>query len=271
MQPTHDSKGIIFVVVLVLAVAIISVLITDHPTIADHTTPTPVPTRYIVSRATPVVEITNPHAGRWLGKGFASESANYPPLQLFFDVTVEGSLTGVLSLYPSNPEIPRNAVDLIAKNGCNIEFDSFGESINGTFSSFTQASVEVKATTCEVKYYGEVTLIEAVHGVFTAEYSESATVQLYQPDAPLTPLEQGIGAFLNYCSACHGSYAEGAPGIPGWDTDRVHTMTDEQLLTIINNGVLNTVMPAWGHVLTDEQKQGILLIIRDLSVLRSAK
>lgn len=270
MQPSRESKGVVVVILLTLAVAIGSVLITPEPTITDDTTPTPVPTRYsnLISRATPVITVSNPHAGRWLGKGFSSESTTYPPLQLFFDVRVDGTLTGVLSLYPTNPEIPPNAVDLIAKNGCNVEFEGFGGSINGAFVSFTEAIVEVEATTCQVKFYGEVTLIEAVHGVFNAEYSESATLALSQT-SELTPLERGKGVFYNYCSACHGSYAEGAPGIPSLDTDQVRVKTDEELLTIINNGVINTVMPAWGNVLTDEEKQGILLLIRDLSVLKN--
>lgn len=270
MQPSHESNGygVLVVILLTLAVAIGSVLITPEPTITDDTTPSLIPTRYVVSRATPIPAMVRPQAGRWLGRGFTAESVNHPPLQLFFDVRVDGTLTGVLSLYPTNPEIPPNAVDLIAKNGCNIEFEGFGGSINGSFTSFTQAVVEVEAVTCQVKFYGEITLHEPVRGAFAAEYSESATLALVQ-DAVLTPLERGKGVFYNYCSACHGSYAEGAPGIPSLDTDQVRVKTDEELLTIINNGILNTVMPAWGNVLTDEDKQGLLLLIRDLSVLKN--
>ncbi len=271
MPNPSEFKGVILVILLTLAVAIGSVLITREPTIIDTTTPTAAPTRQLVTRATPVIAITNPHAGRWMGRGFTSQSPNYPPLQLFFDVTVDGTLTGVLSLYPSNPEIPRNAVDLIAKNGCNVEFDTFEGSINGYFASFMEAFVEVEATRCQVKFFGEITLLEPVRGVFVAEYSESATAQLYQPDAPLTPLERGIGAFLNYCSACHGSYAEGAPGIPSLNTPEAQAKTDEELLTIIKGGVINTVMPAWGNVLTEEERQGIMLLIRDLTALRRSK
>lgn len=270
MQPSLESKGygVMVVILLTLAVAIGSVLVTPEPTITDDTTPTPVPTRYVVARATPIPAMVRPQAGRWLGKGFTPESTNHPPLQLFFDVAVDGTFKGVLSLYPTHTEIPPNAVDLIAKNGCNIEFDGFGGPINGSFKSFTQAVVEVEAVTCEVKFYGNITLIEPVRGVFAAEYSESATLSLAQ-GAVLTPLERGKGVFYNYCSACHGSYAEGAPGIPSLDTDQVRAKTDEELLTIINNGVLNTVMPAWGNVLSDEEKQGLLLLIRDLSVLKN--
>ncbi|MCA9903820.1 MAG: c-type cytochrome, partial [Anaerolineae bacterium] len=116
------------------------------------------------------------------------------------------------------------------------------------------------------KFYGPVTLGEPLQGEFDVAYDAELTEMIRNP-AELTPIERGRRVFATYCSACHGSYAEGLPGIPSLNTDQVRSYTDEQLLTIISNGVINTAMPAWGIVLSPEDLQGAFELVRNIEIL----
>jgi cytochrome c553 len=186
------------------------------------------------------------------------------PVQLWIDVDELGNVKGVLSIYPNYPEIPQAALSLIQQNGCNVPIESLSTpSITGFFYSETQARIHVNVAECNVKFYGPVVLPNPLRGEFNVAYDAELTDLIRRP-RELTPIERGLRVFVQYCSACHGSHAEGMPGIPSLHTDQVRNYTDEQLDSIIRNGVVNTVMPAWGNVLSPEDFAGVIELIRNI-------
>lgn len=253
---------VIFLVVIAVAVVLLTPPRNKISTQMTIATDLPTPSQPIV-----------PYPGRWLGKSFTTAASSYPPIQLLFDVHEDGSVRGVLSIYPIGPDIPEGAVALINQNGCNVDFETVtapDAAIRGTFLDDTTALVRIETSACSVKFFGEITFAEPISGEFVAEYNEEATLVLQnKASTPLTPIELGRGVFLNYCSACHGVYGEGAPGIPSLNTEEVRRRSDEQLLEIINLGVINTAMPAWGQILKEEEKQGVLQLLRNIETLQA--
>ncbi len=220
--------------------------------------PTPTPT------LPPPVDPSVATAGRWQWASYVSDTVEYPPAQLWIDVDDAGAVNGVLSIYPNYPEIPQAALTLIQQNGCNFAVESLNDAaVTGFFYSETQARVRVNVTECNVKFYGPVTLAEPLSGEFDIAFDPELTDLILHP-RELTPIERGQRIFAQYCSACHGSYGEGMPAIPSLHTDQVRNYTDEQLDTIVRSGVINTVMPAWGVVLSPEDFAGVIELVRHL-------
>jgi cytochrome c5 len=190
-------------------------------------------------------------------------------MQFMFDVADDGTLSGSASFYPTH--VPEKARELVNQKGCLLHFDSLTSEdgrIKGQFLTNRDAAIILRAEDCTVKFFGDILLDEPITGTWLVSYSEGATLALKQAaNQPLTPLERGMAVFLNQCSACHGISGEGSPGIPSLNTENVRKRTDEELLEIINNGVFNTTMPAWGAVLTEEDKAGLLVLLHDLRVL----
>lgn len=232
-------------------------------------TPSWTPTAAPTPTATPIVPI-DPNAaaiGRWQWQRFTTAVQEYPPVQLWFDLSEGGEVSGVLSIYPNASDIPAQALTLVQQNGCNIEFDGLAlPSVVGVFATTTQAFVQVEVTECTIKYFGPYQLAQPISGQFVVAYDEALTQLILNPAEP-TPLERGRRVFAQYCSGCHGSYAEGMPGIPALNTDQVRGYSDEQLLTIVSQGVVNTTMPAWGVVLRPDDLDGVLAFIRNLTVI----
>ena len=215
------------------------------------------------------VDPSTVQVGRWQWISFTSNTEAYPPAQLWIDVDDTGSVNGVLSIYPNYPEIPQAALTLIQQNGCNFTVESLGDAaptVSGFFYSATQARMRVNVTECNVKFYGPVSLLEPLSGEFDVAYNAELTDSILNP-RELTRIERGQRVFAQFCSACHGAYAEGMPGIPALNTDQVRSYTDEQLDTIIRNGVPNTVMPAWGVVLSLEDFAGVIELVRNIEIL----
>lgn len=206
--------------------------------------------------------------GRWLWTDFRTPVGAYPPVQIWMDVSEGGVVNGLFSIYPNYPEIPAAALTLIQQNGCNVNFKSLEEAttdspISGRFIAPTEARIHIDVSECAVKYYGNISLQESLQGNFVVKYNDAMTQSLLNPEPP-TPLERGQNVFSLYCSGCHGTFAEGAPGIPSLHTDQVRNYTDYQILTIVRNGVINTVMPAWGSVLSEEDIAGVLELVRHI-------
>ncbi|MBK8022130.1 MAG: cytochrome c [Chloroflexi bacterium] len=123
-------------------------------------------------------------------------------------------------------------------------------------------------TECNVKFYGPVTLTQPLQGEFLLAYDEAITQALIaEATRPLTPIERGRNIFTMYCSGCHGSYGEGMPAVPSLMTDQVRGYSDEQLRTIVANGVVGTTMPAWGAVFKPEDLDGVLELVRQIELL----
>ena len=264
-QHAIDAKGPVIVLVFGAAIAMMFLFFLSQPNamrpVTFPPTPTPAPTPL-----TPIDPATAT-VGRWQWTSFSSDSETYPPAQLWIDVDDAGNVNGVLSIYPNYPEIPQAALTLIQQNGCNLAIESLNDSaVAGFFFGETQARIHVNVTECSVKFYGPVTLLEPLSGEFDVAYDAELTDLILHP-RELMPIERGQRVFAQYCSACHGSYAEGMPGIPALNTDQVRAYTDEQLDTIVRNGVLNTVMPAWGVVLSPEDFAGVIELVRNIEIL----
>jgi len=208
-------------------------------------------------------------SGRWQWQQFTTTAVEHPPVQLWFDVVEGGGVSGILSIYPNASDIPPEALTLVQQNGCNVGFAALNTTpITGVFASATEAFVQVDVAECTIKYFGPYNLPQPISGQFAVAYDDALTQFLLNPAEP-TPIERGRRVFAMYCSACHGSYAEGAPGIPALNTDQVRGYTDEQVQTIIREGVINTVMPAWGSVLSAEDIQGVFELVRNIEILES--
>lgn len=236
----------------------------ERPTAATSPFP-PTPT------AAPPIDPATAEVGRWQWTQFFASTETYPPVQLWVDVDDAGAVNGVLSIYPNYPDIPPAALTLIQQNGCNLAIESLRDAmIDGYFYTPREARVHVNVTECSVKYYGTVTLSEPLNGAFVIAYDDTLTQAILHPvEIELTPIERGQRVFAQYCSACHGADAEGAPGIPALNTDQVRGYSDEQVLTIISSGVINTVMPAWGNVLSDEDLDGVFQLVRNIEILEA--
>lgn len=248
---------LVLLLVLILLVQAYSTVVT--PVQAPPTaTPTPMPLEPI--------DPADATVGRWQWTNFTTEAEVYPPVQLWVDVSIDG-VNGVLSIYPDYDEIPEASRTLIQQNGCNFEIESLNaDGVDGFFYSPTQARIQVNVNECNVKFYGPVTLREPLIGEFDIAYDAEMTELILHP-RELTPIERGKQVFAQYCSGCHGSYAEGLPDIPALDTDQVRGYTDEQLDTIVRNGVAGTTMPAWGNVLSPENFAGVIELIRNIEIL----
>lgn len=233
--------------------------------------PTPTPTQEATASAVVTTpEPITPQVGRWIGVAFGTTQQDIPPMQLYFDINEDGSLKGHAKFYPLNA--PENAQELVTNNGCNVSFDALKHedgTLDGQFISDKAATLLIRMQDCEIKFFGPMQLPTRVEGAWVVEYSQAATLALKQAaNAPLTPLELGVGVFLNNCSACHGIYGQGAPGIPALISADVAKKSDDELRKIISEGVLGTEMPAWGKVLKPDEFEGVLVLLRDLGALR---
>lgn len=87
--------------------------------------------------------------------------------------------------------------------------------------------------------------------------------------------EAGEHTYLRYCTPCHGEKGKG-DGIMGnilsikpadhTDTDKMDGRTNEQLINTITNGVgKDSLMPAWGSLLSEPEIRDLVSYIRLLS------
>jgi len=235
-------------------------------------TPTPIGIQPTFIRPTPTdrpaVDPSVAQVGRWQWTSFSASAESYPPVQVYMDVADGGVVSGRLSIYPNSPEIPQSALTLIQQNGCNLDFESLDDAdgVSGVFYSPTEARLRVNVGACTVKFYGGITLEAPVAGEFAVSYDEELTQMILHP-RELTPIERGQRIFSQYCSACHGSYGEGMPGTPSLHEEQVRNFTDAELDEVIRNGRINTVMPAWGNVLSPEDFAGVIELVRNIDTV----
>ncbi|MCS6898072.1 MAG: cytochrome c [Nitrospira sp.] len=94
------------------------------------------------------------------------------------------------------------------------------------------------------------------------------SAQEYPPD-----LERGKTIYLRHCRSCHGETGEGngpgAESLPlapaNFRHPRSLLKSDEDLLRIIEHGIVFSPMHAWRGRLADEEMQDVLAYIRFLS------
>lgn len=65
-----------------------------------------------------------PEIGRWRGMTYtpAQTDQPYPAMSLILDVDADKNTSGVLTIYPV--DVPENALELVTKNGCKVNFES---------------------------------------------------------------------------------------------------------------------------------------------------
>jgi mono/diheme cytochrome c family protein len=228
--------------------------------------PTAAPTAEIAALVEDPAGAAGPQVGRWISETFQpAGDTTFPPMRVVMDVADGGGMKGAVILYPNT--VPPEAVNLVTTNGCRVEFASLEAAftpVGGRFVNATDALVDVNIATCAVKFYGELVIEPPVVGQWLVRYSKDETQLALAPKREATtPLEIGYDTFQQFCSECHGIRGRGNPGIPALISPVVDALTDDQIHDIITNGRINTMMPVFGSRITEEQKQAIILLLRN--------
>ncbi|MCC7009021.1 MAG: PQQ-dependent dehydrogenase, methanol/ethanol family [Acidobacteria bacterium] len=109
---------------------------------------------------------------------------------------------------------------------------------------------------------GQAQMVAATQGAFGAL---DVVATLSRPFRSRDASTGVRGLFANHCATCHGPLGQGAFGPdltnPRWHAER----TDEQIATIIRQGVPTTAMPAFGTTLDDGDVAGIVRLLREWS------
>lgn len=238
---------------------------------AQDTTETPTPT--IPPTITPTPGPIVPSVGEWMGMEFyrSGDEIEYIT-RLEFILEEDGTLEGELRIFTDAVQ-EEDAVELVNEQGCVVEFEGLESnttesSVYGSFVNNTEALVIFRVDHCDVKFFGEATFAHPIGGTWKASFQPNGIPRI-DPNANLTPIERGAQIYLGFCSECHGLYAEGAPGYPPFvgEESNIDTMTDEQILEILYNGVEGTEMGPYGNMYTEEQVADLMLLLRDPSIL----
>lgn len=237
-----------------------------------------------------------PAAGDWQGAAYFGPAESQLAAPVSFTVTADGQLSGVIRFAFEFEGMSEELRALMAEHGCTVSFDAIapgGEPVGGYFMAATRALGSFTTPACFLEGYGDLTFGAAITGVWYAEQvaAGAAIVAVEPTGAPATaPATAGgeaeggeavvsyttegvpaaIEVFLDNCSECHGYFGEGGPGVSDLTAASVQRMTDDAIMDVINNGVEGTEMEPWGRLLTDEEKAGVLLVIRNPHVLREA-
>lgn len=199
--------------------------------------------------------------GYWGGQDHFGETDIIPAIT--FQVREDGTLYGNLIFYPT--DVPENAAELIAKNGCLVGFDTADENhaIHTYFTSDAEGYVTYWADSCNVKFFGDIPFTKTISGLW--QVNRQPELAPVVEDA--TPIEIGIGIFDSLCSSCHGAYGDGNSDVPPLNGEEIAAMSDEEIINIIVNGVPNTEMGPWAAAMSDEQREGIIALLRDMDAL----
>lgn len=111
--------------------------------------------------------------------------------------------------------------------------------------------------------------------VLSKEERWDVVAHLWSIDVPVARLGEGQGVFLAHCASCHGALGDGrgpyAENLltPPSDLTSPKTLasrTDATLHAAVTDGVAGTAMPAFGRVLTDEERWKAVAFVRTLSL-----
>ncbi|MBN2304384.1 MAG: c-type cytochrome [Anaerolineae bacterium] len=84
-------------------------------------------------------------------------------------------------------------------------------------------------------------------------------------------LADGLTVYATECAACHGANGEGTTLAPALNTaDLRSTMSDDEIIRLITNGVPGTLMAGWSNALTNEQIAAVTTLVRRWEDLDSA-
>ena len=92
--------------------------------------------------------------------------------------------------------------------------------------------------------------------------------------SPPEPLPKGATIFAHNCAKCHGSNGKGVQGLilPDLTNPGVQaSMTDSQVLEIIEHGKPGTMMPAWAGKLSDHDIRAVQAFTRSLNATNESQ
>lgn len=270
--------GSLLVISVLLLVAAIPMLAQD--------TPTPQP--YVGA----------PASGTWQGAAYFGSSVEQLAAPLSFNLDASGVVAGRIRFDFQYPGMTENLMALMNEHGCVITFDNItpeGEPVTGYFMDNGRAVGTFSMSACYLEGYGELTFGSPISGVWYAEQTGVTTAFNVQPptvaptDAPQTAdspptdtddttasgdaaydpeqMAMGVQVYRSFCAECHGEFGEGGEGVADLTSDTVQNMTDERIMEVINLGVEGTEMEPWERLLTEQEKQAVLLLIRNPEVL----
>lgn len=247
-----------------------------------------------------------PSGGTWEGTAYFGPEAQQLAAPITFEVGANGAVTGLIRFTFRYEGMPENLVQLIDTYGCVTAFSAVtpeSQPVSGYFMDAVRAVGTFSTSACYLEEYGDLAFASPVSGVWYAEHGGSSDVVFaIQPtevdgasasEAPTATvvseptsvatttgdtssgadydpefMAYAIEVFLDQCSECHGVFGEGGPGVADLTDRKVVRMTDEDLLEIINDGVEGTEMEAWERILTEEEKEAVILVIRNPEVLK---
>lgn len=225
---------------------------------ADTPTPTPEPTPDMSG------ESVEPAVGYWGGQAHFGAEDFIPGV--VFEVQEDGTLVGQLTFHPL--DIDEEAAELVEKNGCVVTFDtSDTDEELPVYVHFVEGELGYLtywADSCTIKFFGDLEF-EEVSGLWEVQRQP----ELAPVAEEATPIEVGIGIYDTICSSCHGAYGDGNSDVPPLNGDDIAVMTDDEIMHIIINGVPNTEMGPWAAGMTDEQRAGIIAILRNMDALQN--
>jgi len=116
------------------------------------------------------------------------------------------------------------------------------------------------------KHYDHKTPLDSISGASPYQLHE----QIPETTNLSTQQQRGGVLFQQNCAFCHGADATGKNWIGSFMQPHARDLTnheitkrqEQQLLQLIRNGLPNTSMPAWKHVLNDEQIKDIIRYLK---------
>lgn len=87
---------------------------------------------------------------------------------------------------------------------------------------------------------------------------------LAQAIAAKTNIDEGKAAFAAYCAACHADNGGGGIGPNLTDNAWLHGGSPMEVYDVVDKGVTDKGMPAWGNILKPEQHVGVVVFIDSL-------
>ena len=89
--------------------------------------------------------------------------------------------------------------------------------------------------------------------------------------------QQGKGLYQDNCAFCHAADGTGQNWIGSFlqphprDLTEVQGMTKERLRAVILDGLADTTMPAWRHVLDDEQVDAVVAYVMRVFITKQPR
>src|SRR5688500_11541588 len=111
-------------------------------------------------------------------------------------------------------------------------------------------------------------IIGAAAMALSALFALSSASVVYAQHETAADLLDGERAYQNNCANCHGPNGDLIPGIDLGRARFRRPMSDDELVSVIRNGIPNTPMPATN--MTAEQAAKIVAYLRSLAATKSA-